>query len=163
MSECVQVVENTADHVAVLIPPFHSFAYGLFLSAALVLVLAVSISLNKGMPSGLRFVMGGLCLVFLVAAFYMNTSSTLVVLSHQQHAILIEQRAFGFAMSRKSYPLDDVADFGLNSVRNFRGDGTSHDIIVQLKSGQQFGVAGRTTNQTGYRTAVDALNDFLGK
>jgi hypothetical protein len=160
MFESIQVVEKTADHVAVLIPPFHSFAYALLLSAALALVLAVSL---KGAPSAARLVMGGLCLVLLVAAFYMNTSSTLVVLSRQQHAFLIERRAFGFEMSRVSYPLDNVAGFGLYSARGYRGNGLSHDISVQLKSGRQFGVAGRTTNQAGYETAVDALNDFLGQ
>ena len=160
MFESVQVVEKTADHVAVLIPPFHSFAYALFLSAALALVLAVSL---KGAPPAARLVMGGGCLVLLVAAFYMNTSSTLVVLFRQQHTLLIERRAFGLEMSRVSYPLDNVAVFGLYSARGYRGNGLSHDISVQLKSGRQFGVAGRTTNQAGYETAVDALNDFLAQ
>jgi hypothetical protein len=128
MFESVQVVEKTADHVAVLIPPFHSFAYALLLSAALVLVLAMSL---KGTPAA-RLVVGGACLVLLVATFYMNTSSTLVVLSRQQHAFVIKRRAFGFEMSRVSYPLDNVAGFGLYSARGYRGNGLSHDISVQL-------------------------------
>ena len=160
MSESVQVVEKTADCLAVLIPPFHSFAFALFLSAALALVLAVGL---RHAPSAARLVIAGLCLALLVGGLYMNTSSILVVLSRPQHAFLIERRAFGFEMSRKSYPLDDIAGFGLYSMRNFRSRGTSHDIGVQLKSGRQFGVAGRTTNQEGYQTAVNALNDFLGK
>jgi hypothetical protein len=98
-----------------------------------------------------------------VLASYVNSSSTLLVLSRRQDEFLIERRAFGFEMSRMSYPLDDVAGFGLYSARNYRGNGLSHDISVQLKSGRQFGVAGVTTNQAGYETAVDALNDFLGE
>jgi hypothetical protein len=164
MSDSVQVVEKTADHLAVLIPPFHSFAYGLFLSAALALVLAVSMSLKGSeVPYAFRLVVGGLCLALLVLAFYMNTSSILVVLSRQQNAFLIEHRAFGFEMSRKSYPLGDVAGFGLYTTRSTKGNTISHDISVELKSGREFGVAGATTNQVGYDTAVDALNDFLGE
>ena len=159
MSETVQVVEKTADHLAVLIPPFHGFAYALFLCAALALLLAVAL---KNAPSAARFVIGGLGLAFLVLAFYLNTSSTLVVLSRPQHAFLIERRAFGFEMSKKSYPLADVAGFGLYSSRAYRGNAISHDISVQLKSGREFGVAGVTTNQAGYEAAVDALNEFLG-
>ena len=158
MSDSVQVIEKTADRLAVLIPPFHSFAYALFLAAALAFVLAVSL---RKAPSGTRVVIGGSCLVLLVLAFYMLTSSILIVLSRQQRAFLIEHRAFGFEVSRKSYPLDDVVAFGLYSAKAYRGNDISHDISVELKSGREFGVVGATTNRAGYEDAVEALNDFL--
>jgi hypothetical protein len=158
MSDSIRIVEKTADRLAVLIPPFHSFAYALFLAAALALVLAVTL---RRAPSGTRLFIGVACLILLVWAFYMNTSSILIVLSRQQDAFLIEHRAFGFEMSRKSYPLDDVVSFGLYSQRPYRGNDLSHDISVELKSGEEFGVVGSNTNQAGYDAAVDALNDFL--
>ena len=158
MSSDVQVVEKTADRLAVLIPPFHGIAHELFLPAVLLLVLALSL---RNAPSFARIAMGGLCLVFVVLAFYLSTSRILVVLSRPQHAFLIERQAFGFEVSRKSYSLDDVAGFGLYSSQSNKGNVTSHDISVQLKSGGEFGVAGVATNQAGYDTAVEALNDFL--
>jgi hypothetical protein len=43
LSESVQVVEKTADLLAVLIPPLHTFVYAIFATATLALVLAVSL------------------------------------------------------------------------------------------------------------------------
>ena len=79
----------------------------------------------------------------------------------QEHAFLIERRAFGFESSGTSYPLDDVVGFGLYSQKGNRGNDSSYDISVQLKSSRLFGLAGETTNQAGYNVGVDALNDFL--
>lgn len=158
MSDSVQVIEKTADRLTVLIPPFHSVAYALFFASALALVLIVSL---RKAPSSTRVVLGGACLVLLVLAFYLITSSTLMVLSRPQHTLLIEHRAFGFEMSKKSYPLDDVVAFGLYSAKGYRGNDLSHDISVELKSGREFGVVGVNTNQRGFEAAVEALNDFL--
>ena len=45
--------------------------------------------------------------------------------------------------------------------RSYRGSGVSHDISVLLKSGREFALVGATTNQRGYQSAVNALNEFL--
>jgi hypothetical protein len=91
----------------------------------------------------------------------MSTSSILMVLSRSHDTLSITHRAFGLEISSKMYPLHDVAGFGLYTSRSSKGSGVSHDISVLLNSGRQFGLAGATTNQRGYQSAVDALNDFL--
>lgn len=159
ISNGLQVVERTGDRLAVLIPPL-GFSFQLFFAAAVLLVLAVFL---KNASSAIRLLLGGVCLFLLVLALYLGTSRTLLVLSRSQHTLRIDKEAFGLEVSNKSYPLDNVAAFGLYSSRSNKGNVTSYDISVQLKSGQEFGVVGATTNRAGFQTAVDALNGFLGE
>jgi hypothetical protein len=157
-SSNVRLVQDSADRLSVLVPPFYSFSIGLFLTAALLVILAYG---ARNAPLSIRLQLWLVCLGTWLLAVYLSSSSVLMVLSHSYDSLSITHRAFGFEISSRAYPLRDVAGFGLYTSRSSKGGGVSHDISVLLKSGREFGLVGATTNQRGYQSAVDALNDFL--
>jgi hypothetical protein len=158
LSSNVRLVQDSANQLSVLIPPFYGFGLGFFFAAPFVLFLAYRI---RRATLSMRLTMGLTGLYMLLLGFYTSTSSILMVLSRSHDTLSITHRAFGLEISSKVYPLHDVAGFGLYTSKPYRGSDVSHDISVLLKSGREFGLAGATTNQGGYSSAVDALNDFL--
>lgn len=157
-SSSVRLVQDSAEKLAVLIPPFYGVGLALFFAGALALVLAYS---ARNAPISVRLPLWLVCLGTWLLALYMSTSSIRMVLSRSHDTLSITHRAFGLEISSNVYPLHDVAGFGLYTSRSSKGGGVSHDISVLLNSGREFGVEGATTNQRGYQSAVDALNDFL--
>ncbi len=159
-SSNVRFVQGPGDQLSVLVPPLYDLGLGLFFAGALAFVLAFA---AKNAPLSMRLPLWLVCLGAWLAAFYMSTSSILMVLSRNHDTLSITHRGLGLEISSQVYPLHDVAGFGLYTSRSSKGSETSYDISVLLNSGREFGLEGATTNRGGYQSAVDALNDFLGE